>query len=161
MCLHTKMTTKQCKEWLKEQPDDIIAYKVAWELVGEVYPPVYRNGIRYEKTNKLEKMPTAKSSYGCTEDRPGRSYKAGYHLALTKNGAKEFKHWLYGNKEKHSVILKCKIPKKAVVAVGTQASDITKDNPVRSNEIAIVTKEFTFTEGDRYFEKKEKTSVHK
>ncbi len=145
MCLFMRMTVKQENKWLTTQPDMITAYKVVSIDEGKIYPPLYDHTGPYQKTNKLreENIPLERSCYGSTYRLPGRAYNAGYHILYTKEAAIK---WLSSYQGTYSsgeaVILKCIIPKKEILTVGLQ----------NEKDIVIVTKEFTFVEGQEYFE---------
>ncbi len=148
MCLHTKMTIEQCDEWLEDKRKTITAYKVVrvsdrhfdgLAMKNRVYPPIYKSHGSYQRVNKVEEVPIVKSTRGSTTRLAGRRYKAGYHLMLYKKGAEKWRKWV-DRWDVKLIILKCKVPRDAIVAIGTQ-----------SDETAVVTKEFTFVEGLEYF----------
>lgn len=148
MCLDKIWSRKEKKEWIGNQSDTITAYKVVlenravikstteesescWEFGKEfVQAMFYGRASAFKKINKVTKKPKRTSV-------EGRTYTPYYHVCLTKKAAK---HWKNGFKSRK--ILKCEVPRKAITAMGTQAGHVT-----------IITKEFTFIEGDKYFEK--------
>lgn len=148
MCLDKIWSRKEKKEWIGNQSDTITAYKVvlknrafvrgtseegeSYSEFGKEYvkPMFYDGASAFKKTNKITKKPKRTSV-------EGRTYTPYYHICLTKEAAK---HWKNGFKSRK--ILKCEVPRKAITAMGTQTGYVT-----------IVTKEFTFIEGNKYFEK--------
>ncbi len=154
MCLNIQWTNKQKKEWLKNKPKTITAYKVCsiYETDGvkELFPPVYaiEHGP-FKRTNimlkreledsgklcwvKLSSTKTDSRSYGSVP------YNANYHLFSTRKAASKWSAELAGEME----VLKCEIPKECITVIGRQM-----------NCVVIVTKKFKFVEGLEYFGKK-------
>ncbi len=137
MCLDSKRTYEKQKEWLKNKPKTITAYKVVKITKGRVSPPIFDAYGPYKKTNIIDTYPRIKTFYSKGYSVTMRKYQAAFHLFLTKRGAEAWR-----NKSLNQIILKCSIPKKSVVAIGKQCRLAT-----------IVAKEFTFVEGDKYFKK--------
>ncbi len=140
MCLDNLWTKARIKEWLKNKPEIITAYKVVKIIEGEAYPAIYHDNGPFEKTNKEDKCsPSVAAAHVVRKDgtelsHRWRHYPTLYHMFLTKRGATRW------NDRSDEEILKCKIPKKQIVDIGIQ-----------HDCIAIITKEFTFVEGDKYF----------
>lgn len=135
MCLDNVWSEEKTKKWLSKRPDTITAYKVVrrnWSET-EITPPFFTSYWKYEKENKIENINESILSNNC------KKYVPYFHLCLTKRAAKK---WQNGGWRRTT--LKCKIPKKAITAIGEQWGCIT-----------IITKEFTFVEGDEYFKKEE------
>lgn len=106
MCLHTVFRGKAKKDELAKLPDTIDCWKVALKRgnqFGSKYISEYRNYIYTIGWNKTK--PIFIRSFG---------YKIGFHAFLTKKAAH---HWSRG---KYQSIVKCKIEKKDIVAVGKQ-----------------------------------------
>lgn len=131
MCLNIIWTNEEKKEWLKNKPNEITAYKVAMNGLDGVSPLFQNTETFYCLTNKIEKGEKREFAHGW---RSGK-YRPYYHLCSTKTAAKNWQGRWSGGK-----IFKCKIPKKAITAIGIQRGYIT-----------IVTKEFTFVEKTELF----------
>lgn len=150
MCIDVIFTDEITKEWLENKPDTITAYKVVKIEDKKAYPPVFWG--QYKKTNKLdsEKCPGEKCpGFTMVLNKRGSydyvGYKAYYHIFSTKQAAKEWStaRWSF-LKTRATRVLECEIPKKSITAVGTELGCTV-----------IITKEFTFTEGNEYFEEEE------
>ena len=153
MCLDYQWSKDRIKKWLERQSKTIIAYKlVRIDNSGEqrkAIPPSFRMYGPYKKTNKKSwwaKSPTTTAKLlpdTGEEDYPVfgdyLKYKADYHLFLNRD---EASLWglRYGEPPFY-IVLGCKVPKKKVVAMGKQNDSLT-----------IVAREFTFIEGQEYFE---------
>jgi len=133
MCLNTLWTKERTKEWLSKKSNPLIVYKTVQSsiLTGGIYPIIQNTHGRYKKTNKVDKRTLTTVHTG----RGNKPYKAGYHMCLTKKGAKVW----FGK------VLKCEVKKKDVLAIGTQ-----------NNHTAIVTREFTFIDEDEHFKDQNK-----
>lgn len=150
MCLDALWTSSQ-KDWLAEQPDTIIAYKVVlitksrlsdgWRDM--VYPPVKTAYGKYKKTNIIgyfAKRHMARIWTANSKDK----YLPFYHLFKTKFGATRWIDVMLRLRIGKFAVLKCEIPKDKITEIGRQ-----------DKYMVIVTKEFTFVEGDKYFAKEE------
>ncbi len=142
MCLKSKWTEEKTNEWLKNKPETITAYKLVQVIrtndgSNRIWPPIW-DDKPYKKTNRipgnLSLIPYISSQTS------GEKYWAGYHLFFTKRGAEKF---AIKRDVSWEIVLKCSIPKKDVLAVGKQYGCMV-----------IVTKEFTFVEGDEHFGEK-------
>ncbi len=145
MCLETLWTKAEIKEWLKTQPDDITAYKVV--KLGEsdgkerAFPVVYWEYGAFKKVNKITRSIVRRVPHVIVLGKyrqSRRSYETYYHLFLMKDDAQKWKET--GPSAMFCKVLKCKIPKKAITDIGKQI-----------NGISIITKEFTFVQGNKYF----------
>ena len=160
MCLDYQWSKDRIKKWMEGQPKTITAYKlVKIDNSGEqrkVLPPIFTTDGPYKKTNK--KPWWARSPIATARLLPNTwtkeddlfygsypEYKSDYHLFLIRREAEEWGH-CYGEPPLYTV-LECKVPKKKVVAMGKQNDSLT-----------IVTRKFTFVEGEEYFEEKEKVA---
>ncbi len=140
MCLDYLWTKKDIKKWLKTQPDTITAYKVVQLKDGIAYPAIYSEYGSFKKHNKIEDdRRTIETMVKGKIRLTYRKYEAGYHLFLTPAGAAEWKP----DSNRYKVLM-CKIPKSQITDVGLQ-----------KNWTSIITKEFTFAEGDEYLKGKE------
>lgn len=139
MCLDILWTKKETAKWLKNKPDFITAFKVVeiGYLVGcsveKAYPLFHDKMGGFCKINRIEQesSPTRVNSR--------MSYTPHFHACITKTAAE---YWATGWRARR--IFKCKIPKSKITAIGEQGGYIT-----------IITKEFTFVEGERFFTEKD------
>lgn len=144
MCLDILWTRQKTKEWLKTQPDPVIAYKVVSLRNGRAHPPVYFEYGPYGKTNKVEGSRRISTVTVLGKGKKTRrNYTCLYHLFHTEEDAKS---WIISGPR---TVLKCKIPKKAIADVGHQG-----------NRIAIIAKEFTFA-GNKYLKDESKNEKEK
>lgn len=139
MCLNGILTQKDKKAWMKGKPEIITAYKVVrqrMEKIEKIYPIYFSASIPFEKTNKLSKKKSkdrVETGFNLLSVRS--TYRPYYHLFIDR---KEALRWAEGISQR--VVLKCEVPKKQITVVGTQ-----------SGSEVIITKEFTFIEGRKYF----------
>lgn len=139
MCLDVIYSKKEKNEWLRKQPSIITGYKIVSPNdtgIESVCMPEGSNKYLFKKINIIEEEVVFKYFSGIEQYRPY------FHLFLNKVDAENWNiiklREKYGGKS--LILLKCEIPKRAITAIG-------EDNP----GIAIITKEFTFIEGDKYF----------
>ena len=139
MCLHTLWTKEKTDKWLEDKPENITAYKVIFHYKGNpgrVFPPCYSSFGAYEKINKLGKA-KQDDMIETYANKYFNKYKPFFHLFRTKSAADT---WADGSLTKDLEAFECKIPKHAITAIGRQDGFVT-----------IVTTEFTFVQGDKYF----------
>jgi hypothetical protein len=146
MCLTNIWSKEEQKQWLEKQPDEITAYKIVFvhrRLHGTDLFPLYNTMPTgtFQRVNDQTHQIRTIYSVSLKGERDSRSpYEAHFHLFLTKQAAQgyfranEFPNTSYA-------ILKCKVPKKHIIHVGTQGRKTT-----------IITKYFEFVEGDQYFQ---------
>lgn len=144
MCLHTKCTAKEKREWLKTLPDIIPAYKVVRIKIidgkDRLLPTRFDcSPIFFKRKNILKKI-TSKISVKQVYtifDKSGKEVKyiAYYHLFM---GKKDAERWSGENNNRK--VIKCEVPKDAITEVGFQ------------DGLAIVTRKFTIVGEDRYLE---------
>lgn len=147
MCLSTIWSKEKRVEWLKTQPDEIIAYKfvaVRRESItkyedGEekVAPPFNALGhnVFYKKENRLEKVKDGAKMEFAANTEGETTYIAYFHLFIDKKATKRWKKSSF-----EGLTLKCKIPKKFITDIGDEYGDTV-----------IITRGFDFIEGDEYF----------
>jgi len=123
------LSLEKTKEWFKDKPDNITAYKVVEIKDGKVFPSFF-NEKSFKKTNKLKKRSISQRTQA---DICHSFYQPYYHFFLDRRDAKG---WAWGCE----TVLECTVPKDQITVVGRQA-----------DSLAIVAKEFTFVEGDEYF----------
>lgn len=142
MCLDTKLTDEEKKEWLDKRPDTITCYKLVNlgyddSVKKQLCPKYYVNTKPFKRRNLLRKV-TSKKSYKHVQtnavwDRDsvlrsgGKPYTAYYHLYAFK--PKRFK----------GKLIECKVPKKFITEVGRQW-----------NRTTVVTRCFEIVGEDRY-----------
>lgn len=149
MCLRYKLTTEDKDKWLKSKPKLMTAYKVV--KVGRnvtrgvdeeaLWPPIF-DMRPYKRVNRIsddiKATPVITATFGRNKKTPRHpEYRAGYHLFLTREGAK---HWTTLRGVHYEAIIKCRVLKKDILAVGRQCF-----------HTVIVTKEFAIVGEDKYF----------
>lgn len=147
MCLNKLYSEKAKKEWMEDKPDNITAYKVVKVYDGALYPPIYPEYGSYAKTNDMENILKHHSLWIHCDEGETATIKANndvfyeplYHLFLTREGAEDWRREF--NLSVVVLVLECSIPKSAVTNIGTQ-----------EGQEAIIAREFTFVEGEEYFE---------
>jgi len=139
MCMTTKMSIKDKKQWLSKKPEMITAYKEVkikeLNKKQRLFSP-YQGGVAFKRNNVIEEelqKPNNKVYWIEYENsyKPAR-YVAYFHLFANKKSAKTLC-------DTGNIIIKCKIPKKAITDIGTQW-----DRKI------IVTKEFSIVEQNEY-----------
>lgn len=132
MCLEYKYTKKELKEWLKEQPEMITAYKLVTFSNGRIYPWV-QGKTPFERDNLLKKE-WKWSSKKYVEVDCHDKYMAYYHLLLNKESLLRY----FGV---FSDVVECQIPKKYVTDMGVQW-----------NLETVITRGFTIVGHDEYLD---------
>lgn len=122
MCLYTKKTNKDTKEWLKTKPEQITAYKVV-KKHGDSYYSIFFGQDPYIDKNFLQHKPE-EITY-CEKTNREVFYIAGFHLFLSRNSAVAYAY-------PSDVILKCKVPKKNILAVGKDGKNYKSTTLVTS-----------------------------
>jgi len=157
MCLSIRWGNESTKEWLKTFPDTITAYKVVLEKlhgwmdhkeVISVYPPIRTNTGPYKKTNTISSYDESRAGRINTGSKKGK-YQPFFHLFLSETAARTWADEV-SVIDGEMVVLKCEIPKDQITTVGNQFSTVRN----QSSAAVIVTREFTFVEGDEYFDEK-------
>lgn len=125
MCLDSKRSRARKKQWLEEQPDTVVAYKIVREVGrgNDLYPLHQRAYVPFkEKVNWIKwfRIPAHTGS----ED---SLYIPYYHLYHTLENAK----YVAGYRK----VMKCHVPKKCITAIGSQ-----------DGYTVIITKKFEFIE---------------
>ena len=122
MCIDYKLSKR---EWLKDKPNVIIAYKVVCKNCCDDYSSIFGRLEHFSKTS-MNKIKGKRDPVHI--DRFEEKYRPYYHLFVSKEGARAWR----GSDE---VILKCEVPKAEIRTVGMQ-----KDKKV------IVSKAFRIVE---------------
>jgi len=150
MCLSRKYTAKQKREWLKDKPEMITAYKaVEVTTIGgrkQFSPPIY-DGKPYKRKNRLQKPREGNTSkkeitWCDTPKRGWTSYIAYYHLHVNRGGATR---WLCLTSSSRKII-KCLIPKRLITDIGVEGQEKSE---------VIVTKGFDIVGQDHSFDRVE------
>ena len=120
MCLRTKESQKDFFKWLKKQPDEITAWKIATKCHKDgrwmLTPSVFANRQeQFERKNRI----TEDREYILTGDwwdlaNTRKRYKPYYHLWLKKPR-------LSSLRKQRSIVIKCVVPKRLITAKGTNA----------------------------------------
>ena len=107
MCMNSKYTKEEKKEWLRDKAKIITAYKVVRVEKGRLEPLFWENKP-FKRKNRL------RWRHGKTALAHGKKYIAYYHLLTNKRDAERF--YSVG----HSKIIECKIPKCLITSIGRQ-----------------------------------------
>ena len=133
MCIDNKLLAKDRKEWLKDQPDIITAYKVVeikhiWGYDGNRLSAFFTDRqTPFKRTNLIREVKkTTKDSkrrdatfYDSYHGQPCE-YIAYYHLFPTKKDAQKLTRWNMRNNNSEGHIIKCLVPKKYITDIGEQ-----------------------------------------
>lgn len=140
MCLTWKYTDEEKKEWLKNKPEMITAYKRvrirALKNQKKMFPLFMFPLVEYkhfERNNLLKTIKSKKSKKYKDVYCQSRCYMAYFHLFEKKSDAKSFLNRPYGTK-----LVKCVVPKKYITDVGLQGGTV------------IVTRKFSIVGEDEY-----------
>ena len=152
MCLNALWTKINIKQWLVDQPETIIAYKVA-TAQEKLYPPFYNMSEYYKRENTVPKIKETDKESICWNDdcSEKRIYYSYYYFFMKKKDANDLLKSLtkqYYHRGGKYRLLKCKIPKKSITEIGIQWID-DKDRDV------IIATEFTILGQNKYLKEKE------
>jgi hypothetical protein len=144
MCLTNVYTEEEKQAWLKDQPDEIVAYKVVRvsDCGSRVRPPCRCHPCFYTKRNVVDGI----EYYESIEASDGRYYVPLFHLFCDDKDAEDwaFDFHRSGFMTGEIKVIKCKIPKAMITDVGIQQL-----------YTVIVTKEFEFIQCLGYFQGQE------
>lgn len=134
MCLNTVWSKEKMEHYLRDKDDEIICYKVVqirkvpYGNRDRIFPPSVSGWWRYNKINDTPRGPVSRGNWSNV------TYRLAYHLYKTKKGCEG---WMFIAERR---ILKCKVRKKDIVAIGRQ-----------ENYMTIVTTRFEIMNGDEWF----------
>jgi len=152
MCIRHRWRVKEKKEWLKDQPEIITAYKI--EKVkydykdcetgkGRLFPPcMFGNisGKQYKRKNRVRKAEHRKCWTYYDETCKATTYYAYFHLFAEEKAAKK---WIGKPMSSLYKLIKCEVPKHLITDIGLQE---------QQQYLTIVTKGFDIIGEDEYLD---------
>ena len=126
MCLDMRYDKKTEKAMIAKLPDEFVVYKIVKKRGSKYHPPCVLTFTSYEIG--LNEAPTSRfqiPAHGWPKIKPVRNYLPYYHCFRTKQGAMTWGRSLLQDKKRH--VVKLKIPKKWIRAIGVQKGFYTRN----------------------------------
>ena len=136
MCLDAIHTKAELREWLKQQPSPIVAYKcISVDDHNQLFSSYSPLPTRFKKTVRntvdMKELKRDQTTYVNDQHRQWATYRLGYHLCMTWAAAR---WWAIHHNHR---VKRCLVRKKDVMYVGEQCESVV-----------IVASSFIFAENE-------------
>ncbi len=124
MCLDFRYDPKIEKAMIAKLPDEFVVYKIVKKRLGKYKPACVVSDFYAKGLNEAPTKNFRIDTWSLHHRGVSRQYLPYYHCFRTKQGARQWGKILLRDKEK--CVVKLKIPKKSIRAIGTQRGCYSK-----------------------------------